>query len=290
MISSGSSASGLLKESRREPAITKFTPCGSSSSISIFGGRWQTRCECSRANAIRPRPIPRRGSAIARHHPKCGSPALLPLFIVSIDSGLRASEIRNLRRGDVTLIQPKTASTVKSWCAAQRPKPELAASYRSRAGPAQLSMPGLRASGGRPGCLPVPAPRGWVSGRRRGCAPYAISTPTGRCRDGKALGAGRAAAGVEARWHDLRHTLVSRLAENPTISEETIRSLAGHVSRQMLSRYAHIRAQAKRAAIASLDPAAEGAKRPISRPGPHKSPHSRRQKLSTSVLRVVERS
>jgi integrase len=32
-----------------------------------------------------------------------GSPALEPLFIVSIDSGLRASEIRNLRRGDVAL-------------------------------------------------------------------------------------------------------------------------------------------------------------------------------------------
>jgi integrase len=33
------------------------------------------------------------------------SPALEPLFIVSIDSGLRASEIRNLRRGDVLLTQ-----------------------------------------------------------------------------------------------------------------------------------------------------------------------------------------
>jgi integrase len=63
----------------------------------------------------------------------------------------------------------------------------------------------------------------------------------------------RRVAGVKARWHDLRHTIVSRLAENPAISEETIRALAGHVSRQMLSRYAHIRAQAKRAAIASLE-------------------------------------
>ena len=71
----------------------------------------------------------------------------------------------------------------------------------------------------------------------------------------------RRIAGVNARWHDLRHTLVSRLAlaENPAISEETIRALAGHVSPQMLSRYAHIRAQAKRAAIASLESAIEGA-------------------------------
>jgi Phage integrase family len=90
-----------------------------------------------------------------------------------------------------------------------------------------------------------------------------------------AWGRVRSNAGVEARWHDLRHTLVSRLAENPTISEETIRALAGHVSRQMLSRYAHIRAQAKRAAIASLETTAEQPKSTDFRiESPQKSPQS----------------
>jgi integrase len=37
--------------------------------------------------------------------------------------------------------------------------------------------------------------------------------------------------------HDLRHTFVSRLAENPTGSEETIKALAGHVSKRMLERF-----------------------------------------------------
>ena len=60
-------------------------------------------------------------------------------------------------------------------------------------------------------------------------------------------------AKVKTRWHDLRHTLVSRLAENPAVSEETIRALAGHVSRVMLSRYSHIRTDAKRAAISALE-------------------------------------
>jgi integrase len=79
-------------------------------------------------------------------------------------------------------------------------------------------------------------------------------------------------AGVTARWHDLRHTLVSRLAENPAISEETIRSLAGHVSRQMLSRYAHIRARAKRAATASLEIEVEGVESSdLERDSPQKS-------------------
>ena len=45
----------------------------------------------------------------------------------------------------------------------------------------------------------------------------------------------------------------TRRAENPAVSEETIRELAGHVSRAMLAGYSHTRADAKRAAIASLD-------------------------------------
>lgn len=59
-------------------------------------------------------------------------------------------------------------------------------------------------------------------------------------------------AGVRYRWHDCRHPFISRLAENPHVSEETIKSLAGHVSKRM-ERYSHIRTQAKRDAIAVLD-------------------------------------
>src|SRR5262245_29463612 len=50
----------------------------------------------------------------------------------------------------------------------------------------------------------------------------------------------RRIAGLRLRWHDLRHTFITRLAENPHVSEETIRSLAGHVSKEMLSRYSHV--------------------------------------------------
>ena len=60
-------------------------------------------------------------------------------------------------------------------------------------------------------------------------------------------------AGVHYRWHDCRHTFISRLAENPNVSEETLKALAGHVSKKMLERYSHIRSQAKRRAIESLD-------------------------------------
>jgi integrase len=62
----------------------------------------------------------------------------------------------------------------------------------------------------------------------------------------------RRKAGVSGRWHDNRHTLITELAESGA-GDETIMEIAGHVSRQMLSRYSHIRLEAKRKALVSVD-------------------------------------
>jgi integrase len=62
----------------------------------------------------------------------------------------------------------------------------------------------------------------------------------------------RRKAGVSGRWHDNRHTLITELAESGA-GDETIMEIAGHVSRQMLSRYSHIRMEAKRKALAEVD-------------------------------------
>jgi hypothetical protein len=51
-----------------------------------------------------------------------------------------------------------------------------------------------------------------------------------------------------ARWHDNHYTLVTVLAESGA-GDEVITSIAGHVSRAMLSRYAHVRMEAKRRAL-----------------------------------------
>jgi integrase len=59
-------------------------------------------------------------------------------------------------------------------------------------------------------------------------------------------------AGVEGRWHDNRHTFITDLAESGEASDETIQDLAGHVSKQMLRHYSHIRMEAKRRAVDSL--------------------------------------
>ncbi len=58
--------------------------------------------------------------------------------------------------------------------------------------------------------------------------------------------------GIAGRWHDNRHTFVTDLAESPDVSDETIQQLAGHVSKQMLKHYSHIRMEAKRKAVAAL--------------------------------------
>jgi integrase len=58
----------------------------------------------------------------------------------------------------------------------------------------------------------------------------------------------RQKADVKGRWHDNRHTLVTELAESGA-GDEVIMSIAGHVSRAMLSRYSHVRMEAKRRAL-----------------------------------------
>lgn len=188
---------------------------------------------------------------------KCGSPALEPLFIASIDSGLRASEIRNLRRGDVTLLP--AGDGYEGEIVVRQSKTEAGAgrvvplTSRAAAAIAAWLVGGLPEAG--PDAYLFPCHQIGFGPRGKGSAPYAIDFSRPMQGWKSAWVRARRLAGVEARWHDLRHTLVSRLAVNPTISEETIRALAGHVSRQMLSRYAHIRAQAKRAAIATLESA-----------------------------------
>jgi len=57
-------------------------------------------------------------------------------------------------------------------------------------------------------------------------------------------------------FNDLRHCAITKLAESEA-SDQTIRSIAGHLDRKMLEHYSHIRNAAKRKAveaISSYDP------------------------------------
>jgi integrase len=61
----------------------------------------------------------------------------------------------------------------------------------------------------------------------------------------------RNSAEVKGRFHDNRHTLVTELAESGA-GDQTIMDIAGHVSKQMLKHYSHIRMEAKRTALESI--------------------------------------
>jgi len=59
--------------------------------------------------------------------------------------------------------------------------------------------------------------------------------------------------------HDNRRTLVTELAESGA-GDEVIMSIAGHVSRAMLSRYSHVRMEAKRRALGEIAARQRGAR------------------------------
>lgn len=59
-------------------------------------------------------------------------------------------------------------------------------------------------------------------------------------------------AGVQCRFHDLRHTAISRMAE-AGVPDAIIMALAGHVSKAMLERYSHISMAGKRRAVEALE-------------------------------------
>jgi integrase len=54
------------------------------------------------------------------------------------------------------------------------------------------------------------------------------------------------------RMYDLRHTVITRLLEDPAISEETVVSIAGWVSENMKKTYSHVRNRPRRDALDRL--------------------------------------
>jgi integrase len=70
----------------------------------------------------------------------------------------------------------------------------------------------------------------------------------------------RDAAGLrKLRFHDLRHTVVTRLLEAGE-PDHVVESITGHLSRRMLEHYSHIRLSAKKAALDRLGRTGKAAK------------------------------
>jgi integrase len=77
---------------------------------------------------------------------------------------------------------------------------------------------------------------------------------------------------LACRFHDLRHTCITKLAESQA-SEQTIMAIAGHLSRTMLEHYSHIRMVAKRAAVDAIA-SKEAAIPPLVHRNVHRQPES----------------
>ncbi len=202
------------------------------------------------------------------------SPALLPLYVLSIDTGLRANEIRHLRHRDLTL----------TWQSGAIGQGSLTVSHSKTEGGTGRTIPLTRRAcatltlwlsrfpQGDPDAFVFPAYR--IAGNGRGSL-YGVELdrPIGSWK--RAWRDALSSTGLHYRWHDLRHSFVSRLAENPAVSEQTIMALAGHVSKSMLARYSHIRTGAKQTAIDALEAERINAKVADFAPGsPQKSPQS----------------
>jgi integrase len=189
------------------------------------------------------------------------SPALYPFFIISLDAGLRPSETRSLRRRDLAL-RWDSGIIVEGEVVVARSKTEggtgriVPLTRRARAA---LSDWFSRFPDAGSDSYVFPAHRIGLAGNSRKVWVWDVdlNSPMSQSSYKHAFESARRAANVECRFYDARQTFVTRLAENAAVSVETIRQLAGHVSDRMLGRYAHIRVQTRRDAIATLERGSE---------------------------------
>jgi integrase-like protein len=167
------------------------------------------------------------------------SPAMHPTLMLALNAGLRGGEIRHLKwlhvdldKKFLTVGRSKTEAgegrTIPLNPPLQAALEQHAAWYVLRFGriePGWYLFPFGRANHLDPTRPMTSIKTAWSNARKR--------------------------AGVEGRMHDSRHTLITELSESGA-GDQTIMDIAGHVSRQMLKHYSHIRMQAKRDALQAI--------------------------------------
>jgi integrase len=75
-----------------------------------------------------------------------------------------------------------------------------------------------------------------------------LQNPGVKCSKCEANISGQKRPFASFRFHDLRHQAITELAESKA-SDQTIMSIAGHVSKKMLQHFSHLRLDAKRNAL-----------------------------------------
>jgi len=172
--------------------------------------------------------------------------SLYPVVMLAINTGMRASEIRGLTWVQVDfLASALTVGKSKTDAGTGRIIP-----LNSRA-MAVLELWRAAFTEAQPDHFVFPHEKYGIAGNDRKLCAYEI-VPTEPMQRWKVAWEGaRKTAKVSCRFHDLRHTFISRLAESQA-SDSTVMALAGHVSRAMMERYSHTRMEAKRRAVDDL--------------------------------------
>src|ERR1039458_5501963 len=168
---------------------------------------------------------------------KLRTPMMRAALALDLNTGLRDKELRQIRWDQIDLVHKKALTVGKS---------------KTEAGTGRVIPLNETAMAA------LEAHAAWYTRRFGECRPewfvFPFGTPLPRdptrpiTSFKTAWSKVRLKAGVKGRWHDNRHTLVTELAESGA-GDEVIMSIAGHVSRAMLSRYSHVRMEAKRRAL-----------------------------------------
>lgn len=167
------------------------------------------------------------------------SPAIYPALMLALNAGLRDAEIRGLQWGRLDLSAAILAvGAAKTEAGSGRTIPLNSALHEAMVDDAKWYTRKFGET----------RPEWYVFafGKPSPCDP---TRPIVTLRS--SWSNVRTAAGVKGRWHDNRHTLITDLAESGA-GDQTIMDTAGHVSRQMLKHYSHVRMEAKRKALQSI--------------------------------------
>ena len=207
---------------------------------------------------------------------KLRSKNMYPALVVDLNCGLRDKELRELRWQQIDLVHKKQLTVGKSKTDAGT----------GRVIPLNDTV-----------MIALEAHAAWYIRRFGECKPEWYVFPAGKGQPNDptqpvttlrtAWTKVRDKAKVVGRWHDNRHTLVTELSESGA-GDEVIMSIAGHVSRAMLSRYSHVRMEAKRRAldeIAARQRAADE-KRNRSQPEAYDRDATTRRHTSRSIAEV----
>jgi integrase len=179
------------------------------------------------------------------------SRSLYPAVVVALSTGLRNAELRNLRwrnidllKGELIVGKSKTEGGEGRGVPLTNDALATLQAWRSNfrdVQPSHYVFPseryGLKGEAGHKSGIAV----AYAIDPTKPIGPWKFSWDTARTE-----------SKVQCRWHDLRHTFVSRVAEGQA-PDATIMALSGHLSKKMLERYSHVRNEAKRTAIAALE-------------------------------------